>query len=161
MMPILLIGLGNPILGDDGIGWKVVEEVESRILPESQPIIEIDYLSLGGLALMERLTGYKQAIIVDAILSGNNPSGTVSVHNLAELPDHSNGHTASSHDTSLQTAIKMAQELGEKLPENIIVVGIEAKNVYDFTDTFTPQVEAAIPEAVEIVFSILSQEVKS
>ena len=159
-MPILLIGLGNPILGDDGIGWKVVEEIEPLIAPAIRADIETDYLSLGGLALMERITGYEKAIIVDAILSGIHPPGTVTVHNLAELPDHSSGHTASSHDTSLQTAMRMGQELGEKLPDEVIVVGIEAKSVYDFTEAINPEVEEAIPQAVQIVLSILSQEVK-
>ena len=54
---ILVIGLGNPILGDDGVGWVVAREVEIR-LGASEYNIEVDCLALGGLSLMERLIGF-------------------------------------------------------------------------------------------------------
>jgi len=58
----LVVGLGNPILGDDGIGWRVADAVRAI-----KPDIEVDCLALGGLSLMERLVGYGRVIIIDSI----------------------------------------------------------------------------------------------
>ena len=63
-MKTLIVGLGNPILGDDGIGWKVAEEMEKH-LTEGAPV-EVMCLSLGGISLMEHLIGYDHVILVDA-----------------------------------------------------------------------------------------------
>ena len=54
-MKTLMIGLGNPILGDDGVGWRVAEEVTRKTNRPAD--IEVDCVALGGLSLMERLTG--------------------------------------------------------------------------------------------------------
>ena len=61
----MVIGLGNPILGDDGVGWRVAEEIARNTI--NQPDVEVDCASLGGLSLMERLTGYERVILVDSI----------------------------------------------------------------------------------------------
>ncbi len=149
-MKTLIVGLGNPILGDDGVGWRVAEEVW-RI----RPSLEADCLSLGGLSLMERLIGYNQVILVDAMQTGNNDIGTVAVCPLADLPDLSAGHTTAVHDTSLQTAIELGQQMGAELPAEIMVVAIEAEQVYEFSEELTPAVAAAIPEAVAAVLRLL------
>ena len=63
-MRTLILGLGNPILTDDGVGVLVVEEVRSR-LPKDTPI-DITEVSVGGLTLMESMSGYDRVILVDA-----------------------------------------------------------------------------------------------
>ena len=60
-MKTLVVGLGNPTLGDDGVGWKVAEEIEQH-LPHGQSIA-VDRLSLGGISLMEHLIGYDRTIV--------------------------------------------------------------------------------------------------
>jgi hydrogenase maturation protease len=59
-MKTIIIGLGNPILGDDGVGWKVVEEL-GKLDHSKSKSIEVDCLSVGGLTLMERMVGYHHA----------------------------------------------------------------------------------------------------
>ena len=146
----LLIGLGNPILGDDGVGWRVAEEVrrlaEARALP-----IEVDSLAVGGLALMERMVGYDRVVIVDAIRTGSAAIGDVTLFSLADIPDPAAGHLSSGHDANLHTALAAGRALGAALPTDVSIVAIEAEAVYDFEDSLTPEVEAAIPRAVEII----------
>ncbi|MGZ6260732.1 MAG: hypothetical protein ACXWN5_07770, partial [Candidatus Limnocylindrales bacterium] len=59
--PILVVGLGNPLLGDDAVGWRVVEALEARLETGADhdrvPSLELDRLAVGGLTLMERLVG--------------------------------------------------------------------------------------------------------
>jgi hydrogenase maturation protease len=154
-MKTLVIGLGNPILGDDGVGWRVVEEIARQTV--SNPEVEVDCVSLGGLSLMERLTGSERVILVDSIYTGKNPDGTIRQLSLNEIPDISSGHTASAHDTSLLNAMKLGRSMEIPLPsdKNVFIIAIEAENVYDFSEMLSPKVEAAVPQAVEIVLKLL------
>ncbi len=157
-MKTLVIGLGNPLLGDDGVGWRVAEEVERR-LPKSLQIsgfsIEVDYSAGGGLSLMERLVGYDEAILIDAIDIGRGPIGSVYCYALDELPNQIAGHTSSAHETNLQTALQMGRALGAALPDRVSVIAIESPHVYDFTEELSPPVAAALPPAIDMVLQQL------
>lgn len=147
----LIVGLGNPILGDDGVGWHVVEAIKPYL---KNSAIETDCLATGGLSLMERLIGYDRVILVDAMNTASQPVGTVRVFPLSELPNPQAGHISSAHDTSLQKALEVARELGERLPDEIYVVAIEAQRVHDFSDELSPELRAALQPAVCRVIEI-------
>lgn len=160
----LIVGLGNPILGDDAIGWRVAEAVEARLKTETGlelTGIEFDYLSLGGLSLMERFIGYERAIILDSIQTEGGELGQVFSFSLEELPDLSAGHTTAAHDTSLQTALALGRQMGTHLPDDVQVVAVEADRVFDFSDKLSPAVAAAVPEATAAVFALLQQAEES
>ena len=169
----LVIGLGNPILGDDGVGWRVAEEVRRRLrmaddgwrnaehaadsqIPNPKSEIEVDCASLGGLSLMERLIGYERAILIDAIGTGQKPIGAAYHFQLDALYDPTSGHTTAAHDVSLMTAIQIGRSLGAALPDRIDVVAIESPFVYDFTEELTAPVAAAVPQAMELVMDLLN-----
>ena len=151
----IVVGLGNPILGDDGIGWRVAEAVR-----DLQPPVEIDCQALGGLSLMERLIGYDRVIIVDSIQTRGGVIGQVYTLSLDDLPDLSAGHTTAVHDTSLPTALRLGRTMGARLPDDVMVVAIEADRVYDFSEQLTPDVEAAIPVATQAVMKLLEGKAK-
>ncbi len=154
----LIVGLGNPILGDDGVGWRVAEEVQARLeaqhLPAHQEVV-VERLSIGGLGLMEHMLGYKRAIVIDAITTGEGTAGKLICLPLGALPDHSAGHTTSAHDTSLQNALIVAKEMGLNVPEEVWVVGIDAAQTYEFSEQLSPPIEAAVPEATDTVLRLL------
>lgn len=151
---ILVLGLGNPILGDDGVGWRVAEAVQARLagLP---PAVEVDFASLGGLSLMERMLGYLHVILVDCMETGAAPLGSVRSMQLADLVDPTAGHSASAHDTSLLTALEAARSMGAAVPSRVDVVAIEARTSYDFSEELSPEIQAAVPIATEEVLSLL------
>jgi hydrogenase maturation protease len=156
-MKTIVIGLGNPILGDDGVGWKVAEKVSQLLAshPERQAYgIDVEFLSLGGISLMEHLIGYQRAILIDAVTSERAP-GSVIVSNLDELPDTSAFHTTSAHDTSLQNALKLGKTMGAELPSEVLVVGIAATHIYDFGEELSPPVAGAVAKAAELVIDLL------
>jgi hydrogenase maturation protease len=156
---ILLIGLGNPILGDDGVGWRIVRNLEEALKSldksSSNLKVETEYLSLGGLSLMERMIGYQEVILVDSILTGMKPNGTIYSLPLSSLPNFSTGHSTAIHDTSLATAMEVGRKMGLDLPEEVWVVAVEAENVYEFSEVLSPPVEAAVPGAVDLLLTIL------
>lgn len=143
----LVIGLGNPILGDDGVGWRVAEAVEAEL---ADPDVRVLCLAVGGMSLMERLAGYRRALIVDAVVSGE-PPGTVLDMAAADMDRVMPHHTASSHDLSLAAALDLGRELGAELPDEIRIVGVEALPEFEFGEALSPEVAAAVPEAVRHV----------
>ena len=151
-MKSILIGLGNPILGDDGVGWKVAEQVQKQLPPDLP--VDIEFLSLGGISLMEHLIGYERAILIDAVSSDEEP-GSIVVSNLSEMPDTSAFHTTSVHDTSLQNAIKLGKTMGASLPEKVIVVGIVTQRIYDFGEELSQPVANSLYKAAQIVIELL------
>jgi hydrogenase maturation protease len=161
-MKTLIIGLGNPILGDDGVGWVVAQEVEHQLLSSAPgpSSITVECLSLAGISLMEQMIGYERIILIDSLNTGQHPQGTVVKFTLDSLPDLTYGHSASAHDLSLKNALKMGRSMDTELPadENIFVVAIEAAHVYDFTEQLTPDIAGAVPEAVQLVMGLLEQE---
>lgn len=152
---MLVVGLGNPILGDDGVGWRVAEEVKKQLPPDSP--VDVDCLSLGGLSLMERLVGYERAILIDAFAL-DEPIGSILVLKLSDLPNYSAFHTTSTHDTSLQNAIELGKSMGAQLPDDVTVVGIATKHVYDFSEALSPPVAEAVPQAVKFVLDLLGEK---
>jgi len=112
---------------------KAAEEVAKR--SADRPEIEVDCVSLGRLSLMERLTGSQRVVLIDAIHTGKKPVGTVSRFSLDEVPDPTAGHSTSAHEMSLPTALNVGRSMDIALPNNedIIMVAIEAENVYDFS----------------------------
>ncbi len=151
-----MVGLGNPILGDDGVGWVVAEQVRNQ-LPPGLPV-DVDCLSLGGISLMERLIGYQRAILVDAFIS-DEEQGSIIVAKLDELPNVSSFHLTSVHDVSLQNAMEMGRQLGADLPTDVTVVGISASHIYDFSEELSPPVKDAVPKATAIVVELLTQNI--
>jgi hydrogenase maturation protease len=153
-MTTLVLGLGNPILGDDGVGWKVAEEIQSRLGTFDTPV-EVEFASLGGLSLMERMLGYSRVILIDCMETGQAAVGTVRVLLLAELEDPMAGHSASAHDASLITALQAAEAMGADVPKRVDVVTIEAKQSFDFSEELSPEIAAAVPVAAKEVIRLL------
>lgn len=153
-MKTLLIGLGNPILGDDGVGWRVVEDVQKRLPADSDVVIH--YLSLGGISLMEHMIGYHRVILADAFISEDN-IGSVFLYKLDEIPNYSAFHVSSAHDMTLQSAIELGKWMGAVLPSEIMVVGIATRRIVDFSEDLSPSVAKAIPQATQIVMGLLRQ----
>ena len=145
-MTTLVLGLGNPLRGDDGVG-PLVAGAFARSLPPGADV-EVDEVPEGGLRLMERLLGYDAAILVDAVRSGAHPVGTVLRLEVDDLPTQ---HAGSSHDLSLTGALGLARSLGLEVPVRPPIVAVEVANVTEFSAGCTPAVQGAVPAAVAAV----------
>lgn len=153
-MRTLVLGLGNPILTDDGVGVRIAHAVR-RALPHDSPVV-VSEASLGGLGLMEQLLGYDRVILIDALVRAENKPGRVRRMNLEDLRAISpTQHSASAHDTSLVTALEMARRMGLPTPREVVIYAVEVENVSDFGEEPTPAVARAIPEAAALVLAEL------
>lgn len=156
-MKTIIVGLGNPILGDDGVGWKVVDEIKKRLPANS--CVDIDCLSVGGISLMEHLIGYDRAIIVDSFIADMEDMGSILIHKLEDLPNYSAFHITSTHDTSLQNAIQLGKEMGAHLPEEVIVIGVAIQHICDFGEELSPLVTETVLPAAHIALNYLNENV--
>ena len=109
----LVVGLGNPILTDDAVGWRVVDSLE-KVLGSQAEAVTLMQACVGGLSLAEMMVGYERAIVVDAMLTGKHAVGTVKQLPLSDLSMALN--LASAHDTNLITALNALRRYGAKLP---------------------------------------------
>jgi hydrogenase maturation protease len=153
-MKTVVIGLGNPILSDDGAGVRA-----SRLLREAlggRADIEVKEAYAGGIRLMDELVGYGRAVIVDAMVTGRHRPGTVRRLPPSELGAARN--TSSTHDTNLATAIEMGRMLGLELPGEVLLWGIEAGDVETFGEELTGAVERALPVVVEEILECLETD---
>jgi hydrogenase maturation protease len=153
----LVIGLGNPILGDVGVGWRVADEVERRLGARPAPAtVAVERLAVGGLALMERLVGCERAIIIDSYLSDGVP-GTVRSFSLAELAGRPVGYLDSAHDASLASALAAGRAIGARLPDDVVVVTVDTVPQDVFDDTLTAPVQAAVDAAADEVMALIAR----
>ena len=147
----LVIGLGNPIVSDDSVGLRVVEQL--RPLLEDRQGVDVVEDYWGGLRLMEQMIGYRRAVVIDATYTGAAP-GTI--HHLS-TDSIATQKSASAHDVNLPTALAFGRQAGAALPadEDVHLIGIEAEDLVNFNEQCTPAVAAAIPRAVQEVIRLL------
>jgi hydrogenase maturation protease len=102
---------------------------------------------------MERMVGYRRAIVIDALSSGAPAGSVFRLH-----PDErSTRRSASAHDVDLPTALAVGRRAGVPLPadDDILLVGIEAAQVETFGEDLSPAVAAAVPRAAAMVLAEL------
>lgn len=151
-MKALVLGLGNPILTDDGVGIEVVHALRPKI---DDPQVTLHESSLGGLNLLDILVGYDRVIIVDAIQTRDGATGDV--YHLKSDDFEPCLHVSCAHDVDFATALELGRKIGLRLPKDITIVAIEVQDVTTFGEECTPVVQAAINTAADMVL----QELKS
>ena len=144
--PLGIIGLGNELLSDDGVGIRIVRELSKRLTGRD---VVCEELSIGGLPMLDVLTSYERCIIVDAVVTGEHPSGTA--YRFVHSPGRPGRTAKSSHQIDLAQVLSLAALMGADLPQTVTVYGVEAGDTTTFRDSCTEEVSRAIPLVVETV----------
>ena len=150
-MRTVVLGLGNPIRGDDGIGFRIAEELKDKL---DQPDITVAETSASGLGLLDLLVNYDKAIIIDAIQTVGGKVGQV--YRLEPEMLNATRHASTPHDVNFATALELGRRLGLPLPQQIIIFSIEASDVTTFSEECTPEVERVIPVVSNMVMGELA-----
>jgi hydrogenase maturation protease len=148
----LILGLGNSLLCDDGVGIYVAAELKNRV---NQPEITIMETGVAGLSLLDLLVGYDRAIIIDAIQTVGGKAGQI--YRLEPKAFDTALHTASAHGIDFTTTIEFGKKLGLPLPQQIIIFAIEASDISTFREECTPEVRHAISTCVEMILRELKR----
>jgi hydrogenase maturation protease len=149
-MRTLVIGIGNLLRTDDGVGIHVV-----NLLKELYPKVDTLDAAMGSIEIIEAMRGYERAIIVDAIETGAEP-GTIFRVNFTggEKPlviTHS-------HGTDLVTTLNLGQQLyPDEMPREIIIIAVEAEDTTTIHDIPTPKVQRAIETTVQEIINNIKE----
>jgi hydrogenase maturation protease len=142
---VLILGLGNPLLGDEGIGVRVVEELRGLALPDGVDVVEG---GTGGLRLISLMEGYPRVIIVDAADMGQ-PPGQVIRFTPVEAQFKTVESPLSLHQIGLGEVLDLAEAL-EMAPAELIIIGIQPGRIEEGAE-LSVEVEAAIPQVIRII----------
>ena len=143
-MATIIIGLGNPVLTDDGVGIHAARCLASHLADQKE--VSVREMYVGGLELMEAMIGYDRAILIDAIITGNTEPGEFHKTELYSLKQSRN--TASNHDASLTIALELGKLLGQQLPGQVDVWAVEAQEVDTFGERMSEPLQRAFPHLI-------------
>ena len=143
-MKTLVIGVGNLLRCDDGVGIHVVDR-----LNEVASYIDTLDVALGSIEILEAMKGRDRVFIVDAIQAGGEP-GTIYRVNLSrgEEPPR----ITHSHGVDLLTTLRLGDSLFPgQMPREIVLLAVEAEDVTTLSESCTSKVQAAVEKVVEII----------
>ena len=144
-----IIGIGNPLMGDDGVGIAVIERLQALSLP---PGVEVIDGGTGGVTLLHLIEGADRVFFVDAV-DMDRPPGTIAVFAAAQILSRESPNL-SLHETGLPQVLALGRELGP-LPE-ITLYGVQPQSVAR-SIALSPAVKAAVPSLVERIVRDLSR----
>lgn len=150
----IVLGVGNPLFGDDGLGARVVALLRIALQSRAHDLpqdVRVEDIGTPGLGLPNWLEGKKRVILVDAIQMGQ-AAGTWRRFNPREACFLTNNKSISLHESSLADGLALSQALG-LLPDELILYGVEPAHL-DEGYAISPEVEAVLPD---IVASILDE----
>lgn len=145
-MKTLILGIGNTALTDDGVGCKVAQRLQKRLRGMSS--ITVKETALSGLSLLDEITGYERLIIIDAIQTRGGKPGAI--YKLSPS-DFKTGRMAIIHDLGLVSTLELGRKLEMDMPREVVIFAIESKDMSTFCEKLSPEVEKAVPKAVEVV----------
>lgn len=151
MAPLLLLGIGNVLMGDEGVGIHAVRALGADEWPDEVEIVDG---GTGGFHLLEYLHRFPAVVLIDAAMDGR-AAGTVSTLRPRYASDFPRSLTA--HDIGLRDLVEAAV-LTRRLPDiTLVTVSIEA--VQPMTTALTPAVAAAVERVRQRVKATVSEVV--
>jgi hydrogenase maturation protease len=152
MKRILILGLGNVLMGDDAFGPTVIEEMEARF--EFPPEVTLLDGGTPGLNLMAHMMGYDVIIVIDTV-KARGTAGEMRLYRRADLARAGRSPRQGPHEPGLDEVLT-ALDLAGRLPEQVLLVGVIPESVETGT-RMTEPLRAAIPQAVYVVNSELDR----
>jgi len=151
-MKTLILGIGNPLLGDDGVGVITAQRLADRIYAADICVRDV---GVDGLNLLEIIMGYDRLIVIDAIMTENGKTGNIYRLRPEELYDPS-GFSVSPHHFNLATTLELGRKLfpGE-IPEEVIVFAVDIEDATEITEEMSDPVRAAIPQVEQLILDEL------
>ncbi len=143
--PILVLGVGNLVLKDEGVGVHVAQRMQEMDLPSHVEVLDGGTM---GFDLLDDIEGRKKVVIVDTV-KGGQPPGTVyrmTIDDIDEMPKS----RVSLHDIDMTDVFKLADLFEIEKPE-IVIIGVEPKDMESTSMELSPEVEARIPKEIEVV----------
>jgi len=154
-----IIGLGNTLLTDDGVGIYAARELRKRLadagLADTVDIVETE---TAGFGLMELLTGWQRVILIDSIQFDNVEPGTVVHIDPQDL--RTSLRLRSVHEIDLPTVLALGRNLNLPMPDQVEIIAIQSQDALTLAESLTPAVARGMSEAVDSVLNTLGARCK-
>jgi len=144
-MSLLILTLGNDLLGDDGIGLLAADILAKENIQDAKVLKS----SLSGLYLIDLIEGFDDLIIVDSII-GNKPGNIVQL----KLQDVGPKPVPSAHYAGLPEALNLAKRAGMEIPNRVAIVAMQIHDSQVLGTGVSPKVKEGLPELVNHVIKI-------
>jgi hydrogenase maturation protease len=143
--PVLVLGVGNLLLRDEGVGVHVVRQLSEMDLPEH---VEVCDGGTSGMDLVDEFEGRRKVIIVDTVQGGNEPGALYRM--TTDDIEETEKQRISLHDVDVVDLLKLVDFYGIKRPE-IVVYGVEPKDMVTMDMELSPEVAAKVPKLIDYV----------
>ncbi len=152
--PDVVVGLGNEIVRDDGVGILAARRLEHILSTRGD--IEVVALPWAGFALLDVLGGRRRAAMIDCLVTGRHAPGTI-----VRLDEHDfsgSVRLVSFHDVDFPTVLALGRKLGFAMPEQIAVWAVEGGVVGEFGEGLSAPVAAAVDRVVGEVLEFMEPQ---
>lgn len=139
-MKVLVLGMGNPILSDDGVGLLVAHALEGKI-----PGVDVVTTEMVGLGVLDILIGYDAVFVIDAATTKGKRIGEL--HKLEQ--GKGSLHLFSSHGVNFPEIVQLGWEFGYKMPEVAAIYGIEIGDEAFFGEKLSPELAERLDSIIE------------
>ncbi len=140
----IVLGLGNPLFQDEGLGIHVIHQLMGSMLSDRAELIDG---GTDGLALLGIVEEAEHLIVIDAI-NGNFPAGTIKQFQGQEIPLNINAKF-SPHQLGFQEVLFLARMRG-KFPDQMVLLGVQSESL-DWGTELTSQVASSVPRVIDLV----------
>lgn len=151
---LLVLGLGNEILSDDGVGLHIAREVRRRL--HRLHNLEVYERSDAGLSLLDDMVGFDELILIDAIQTGRAPVGSLHEFGAEQLEVRP---IRSPHGFGVSEVIALGQQLGLPVPKRVRVLAVEVNDPFTVGTELTPALRLALPELVQRVTHLIKKAI--
>lgn len=156
-MKILVLGMGNDLYGDDGVGLHAVRLLKdawadgatSRELPSSVEFVEC---LLSGAALLDVIHGYDALVVIDTIMKAKPVTGRIRILDAADIRDFPG---PSPHYVSVPQVLAIGRELGLKMPRTVRIIAVEAKDLFRLGEGLSDDMHSRLPDILEAAKDVL------
>ena len=156
-MKVTIMGLGNAVLTDDSVGLYVAERVAKELEAHPAPkgvSVQVTSNEAGGWEILDDVEGSDSLILVDSILDPGLAPGKLCWYPRKVF---TSPRLTGVHNMDVFTAMDYARRHGLHMPDDVHVLGIGVEDTQTFSETCTPAVASAIPEAAQRVFEKLNE----
>jgi hydrogenase maturation protease len=149
-----VLGLGNPVVSDDRVGLAVAEEVR-RLLGES-PVAGVEVLesTRGGFELIDLLSGFSDAVIIDCLTVPDPSPGRVRRLTLENVSG--SARLINAHEISIGEAFELARRMGIEMPRTVEIFAVEGGDTGTMAEELTPPVAAAVGPLARQIHALLA-----
>ena len=156
-MRTLILGIGNSILGDDGVGIRVARQLARLVRDKNINVVEAN---VDGLNLLDFILEYDRLIVIDAIVTEDGEVGKIYRLKPEQICQPS-GSAISPHHFNLATTLEIGKRLfPNKIPTEVIVYTVGTQEVAQVTEEMTDKVEHAVPRVTGLILAELRLSVK-